>query len=330
MGFKIKVVFLSFIFSGIIFIQQVACADKEALKKISFIPMWGPQAQFAGYYLAYEKGIYQKYGLDVNILLGGPDFNPAEILKDKKADFCVMWLSSAIQRRSEGLPLVNIAQILKRSALILVARKSSGITNPQDMQGKKVSLWEGDLRLQPKAFFSKYKVNPEIVTQSYTANLFLAGAVEVVSAMWYNEYHTVINCGLNAEELSTFFFSDYDLNFPEDGIYALEETLQKDPQAAAAFVQASLAGWQYAFVHPDEALEIVLKYMRQANLPANKVHQKWMLARMKDLILPSENLLTGALNQAEYEKVAGELLKQGLIKNIPPFAEFYQAINKDD
>jgi NitT/TauT family transport system substrate-binding protein len=300
----------------------------EVLKKVSFIPIWSPQAQFAGYYVALDKGFYQKYGLDVNILQGGPNSNPAEMLRDKEADFCVMWLCSAIQRRSEGLNLVNIAQIVQRSALMLVARKSSGIHKPTDMNDRKVSLWEGDLRLQPQALFNKYKINPAVVTQSYTVNLFLAGGADVASAMWYNEYHTILNSGLNEDELTTFFFQDHGLNFPEDGIYALEDTLQKDPQTAAAFVRASVAGWHYAFAYPDEALQIVLKYMKEANVPANKMHQRWMLARMKDLILsPDSPVAVGTLDRKEYEKVALELNNQGLIRNIPPFAEFYQAVN---
>jgi NitT/TauT family transport system substrate-binding protein len=312
----------------VVFPCHYVCAKEEALKKVSFIPMWSPQAQFAGYYVAREKSIYEKYGLDVNILQGGPDLNPAEMLRDKKVDFCVMWLCSAIQKRTEGLSLVNIAQIVRRSSLMLVARKSSGILKPTDMNGRKVSLWEGDLRLQPRAFFNKYKINPEILTQSYTVNLFLAGGTDVSSAMWYNEYHIILNSGIDEEELATFFLSDHSLNFPEDGIYALEDTLQKDPQAAAAFVRASVAGWQYAFLHPDEALEIVLKYMKLAKVPANRVHQRWMLTRMKDLILtPDSQEPMGTIDRTEYERVALELQNQGLIKSIPPFSEFYLAVD---
>ena len=59
----------SFVIVGImVFPCHYVCAKEEALKKVSFIPMWSPQAQFAGYYVALEKGIYQEYGLEVNIL----------------------------------------------------------------------------------------------------------------------------------------------------------------------------------------------------------------------------------------------------------------------
>jgi len=299
-------------------------AGEGELKKISLIPLWKSQAQFAGYYVALEKGFYKKHGLDVTILEGGPDYEPAQLLGEGKADFALMWLSSAMQRRSQGMRLINIAQVNQRTALMLVAKKASGILTPQDISGKKVNIWEGDRGLQPKAFFKKYHLDVTIVPQGYTVNLFLTGGVDVVSAMWYNEYHTIINAGVNEDELTRFFFSDYGLNFPEDGIYTLEQTYRKDPQASGAFVKASMEGWRYAFEHPDEALDIVLKYMKQANVPANRIHQKWMLAKMRDSIIPGGNAaVLGVLNKEDYARLGEELSGSGLIKDIPDFNEFY-------
>jgi len=301
-------------------------AEEAPLKKVSFIPMWSPQAQFAGYYVAYEKGLYKQYGLDVDILQGGPDYSPMDLLKNGKVDFCVMWLPAAIERRSEGLPLINIGQIVQRSALMLVAKKSSGIITPEDMNGKRVSLWEGDLQVQPRAFFRKYNLDVDVIPQSYTVNLFLRGGVDVVSAMWYNEYHTIINSGLNEDELSVFFFDRYGLNFPEDGIYVLEDNFNKDPEATRDFVKASIEGWKYAFAKPHEAIEIVLKYMKKANVPANKVHQQWMLDRMKDIIItPDGPSDMGILQKEDYERVTQQLQGQGLIKEIPDYNEFFKS-----
>lgn len=312
-----------------LFLYRAYAAD-EGLQKVKLIPLWKPQAQFTGYYVAYEKGIYKKYGMDVEILEGGPDAPVSTLLKDGRADFGIMWLDSALEWRAQGLKLVNIGQIVQRSALMLVAKRSSGIREPRDLQGKKVNLWEGDLRLQPEAFFRKFDLKVQIIPQSYTVNLFLLDGVEAASAMWYNEYHTILNSGLNADELTTFFFSDYGLNFPEDGIYMLEENFLKAPQQARNFAQASIEGWLYAFTHQEEALDIVLKYMRLANLPANRVHQKWMLTRMKDLIVAQDNRHTlGELDQEDYRHTAEELVRNRLIPEIPDFSAFCPSKHKN-
>jgi NitT/TauT family transport system substrate-binding protein len=295
----------------------------ETLKRVTFLPQWLPQAQFAGYYAAREKGIYKKYGIDLVILPGGPDNPSADMLSKGKVDFTTMFLSSAIQKRADGVKLVNIGQIVQRSGFMLVARKSSGILSPNDLNGKRVSLWS-DFQLQALAFFRKYHLDVKIVPQTFTVNLFLRGGVDAASAMWYNEYHTILNAGLDEDELTAFFFDRYGLNFPEDGIYCLEETLKKDRDLCRAFLQATLEGWEYAFAYPEEALDIVMKYVNDAHVGTNRVHQKWMLEKMKYLIRPPDmKNPVGVLMQDGYNLVAGELRLKGMIKDIPPFGEFY-------
>ncbi|MGH7799844.1 MAG: ABC transporter substrate-binding protein [Thermodesulfobacteriota bacterium] len=308
-----------------------ATAGESALKKVSLIPQWVPQAQFAGYYVAYELGIYKKYGIDLTIIPGGSDRPSSDFLEAQKADFATMWLSAAIQRKAHGVKLVNIAQIIQRSALILVAKKSSGIRTPEDVNYKKVGLWGADFQLQPRAFFKKHNLNVNIIPQSQSVNLFLRDGVDVVSAMWYNEYHIILNSGLNPDELTAFFFHEHGLNFPEDGIYTLEDTFKKDPDIPCAFVKASIEGWKYAFAHPEEALDIIIKYMEEAHVPASRVHQKWMLDRMKDLILPQDSQIPiGTLLPADYERVAEALKTNGLIEEIPDYKSFYIKCNSND
>ncbi len=297
---------------------------ETVLKKASFLPHWSPQAQFAGYYVAYEKGFYRQQGLALTIIQGGPGQPPIEYLEKKKADFVSTWLTAAIQRSAGGVKLINIGQLIQRSALMLVAKKSSGIVSPQDMNGKKVGLWPGDFQIQPQAFFRKHNLHVQVVPQSFSVNLFLRGGVDVASAMWYNEYHTILNAGLDPGELSTFFFPEEGLNFPEDGIYTLAETYRKDPALCRAFVQASLEGWRYAFSQPEAALDIVLQYIARAKIPANRVHQRWMLARMQDLMAPGDkDRPFGILQAADYERVAQTLRESDTLKTTPPYQNFF-------
>lgn len=293
------------------------------LRALTFLPQWLPQAQFAGYYVAYEKGFYRKHGIDLKILKGGPDFPAAEMLGQKRTDFTTMFLSEAIQQRDKNIHLINIGQLMQRSGFILVAKKGSGISKPSDLQNKKVSMWP-NFQVQPRAFFRKYGIEVKPVSQGATVNLFLRGGVDAASAMWYNEYHTIINSGINENELTTFFFDQHGLNFPEDGIYVLKETYERDRELCGKFVKASLAGWKYAFENPEEATDIVMKYIKDAHAVGNRVHQRWMLARIKDLMQPVDTKVPiGALSGKDYGAVAEELQKSGLIRTITPFGEFY-------
>ncbi|WP_244155542.1 ABC transporter substrate-binding protein [Desulfatiglans anilini] len=309
-----------------------AWAGKPApLKKAAFIPQWVPQAQFAGYYMALEKGFYQAHGIDLTIISGGPANPPADCLTSGQAQFATLWLCTGLEMRDRGIPVVNIAQMVQRSALMLVAKKSSGIRTIQDLQGKKVGVWGPIFQLQPRALFKKLGLDVQFTRQSYSVNLFLRDGVDAASAMWYNEYHTIINAGLNPDELVPFFFHEYGLNFPEDGIYVLEPTLQEDPALCCAFMKASIKGWLYAFDHVEETLDLVMKNLKEAHIPATRVHQKWMLERMRDLMRPASGAWseTGLLLRADYLRVAEMMQKEGFIDAVPEFTSFHKDCTPD-
>lgn len=304
-------------------VLALAAGARAEPEGVSFLPQWLPQAQFAGYYAAQERGLYAGRGLEVALEPGGPDSPPSAALENGDVDLATLWLSTAIQSRAAGTPLVNVAQIVQRSSLLLMARKASGIAKPADIDGRKVGVWEGDFLLQPRLFFKRHGLQVHEVPLGATINIFLRGGTEVNVGMWYNEYHTVFNAGIDPDELETFFFRDHGLDFAEDGIYCLEDTLRRRPEAIAAFVEASLDGWQWAFEHPEEAVDMVLERQRAAFVPTNRVHQQWMLARMRDLILEGDAARpTGVLTRAAYDRVAEALVESGWIARPPPFADF--------
>ncbi len=290
-------------------------------KPILFVPHWAPQAQFAGYYVAFEKGFYAARGLNVKILEGGPTMPSAALLEKGSVEFATMFLSTAIVERAKGAKLVNIGQIVTGSSQVLIARRDSGIKTIHDMDGKRVGLWGGELSIMPKALFKKYGVHVKVVPQSWSVNLFLRGGVDVVSAMLYNEYHTLLQAGVDSSQLRVFNLSGLGFNVPEDGIYCMEATLKKDPQTCRLFVQASLQGWRYAFAHPRKALDIVMKYVRKAQIATNRPHQKWMLSHMRKVIdLPPPGGCPEQVKKSDYMAICRELMRNAMIQRVPTFS----------
>ena len=102
---------------------------------------WVTQAQFAGYYVAKDKGFYKEAGLDVTIKPGGPDIAPPQVIAGGGADVIVDWMPSALASREKGVPLVNIAQPFKRSGMMLTCRNDTGIKTPADFKGKTLGVW---------------------------------------------------------------------------------------------------------------------------------------------------------------------------------------------
>jgi NitT/TauT family transport system substrate-binding protein len=321
MFFRIILVFaISIIFS--------VSGITQELTKLRYLPHWLPQAQFAGYYIALEKGIYEKYGLDIEIQTGGPICPSISELKKNKCDIVSMFLSGAIKSENKGVKLVDFCQLSKRSALMFISKKKSGITKLEDLNGKKIGIWRSDFQELPRGFLKKYNIDATIVPITSTVNLFYYDGVDVLCVMWYNEYHQLLNFGINVDELDVFFFTDYGLNFPEDGIFCTEEFYKNNEKACQDFAKATLEGWEYAFEHKDESIALVIKYMQEANVPANIPHQKWMFNRMHDVFILGNDKLNGELLEEDFLKTAKILLECGKINSIPDFDDFNKTLQK--
>lgn len=293
-----------------------------ALEKASIVLQWLPQAQFAGYYVAKDKGFYEEAGIDLQLISGGPDVLASEYLETGEAEFATLFLSTGIQRRST-LPIVNIGQFVQHSALMLVAMKNRGIERIEDLGSKKVGLWANEFQVQARALFKQKGIKVIIVPQTDSLELFMRNGVAAASGMFYNEYHTLLSYGVEESEMKPFLFRDYGLDFPEDGIYTLEKTANSKPELCEALTAATSRGWMYAFNHPDEALDIILSHMKAENVPANRAHQLWMLKRMEEIILADDHTM-GVLRQADYDQVKDALIDAGLVKEAPIFPEFYR------
>lgn len=303
-------------------ISSVPDRSGNGLQKVTFLPYWVANAQFAGYYTALELGIYKRFGLDVEIIPYQPFITSSEWISTGKADFAAIWLLNAVEMKASGVDLVNIAQYSTRSSLMLVTKKNSGIDRIEKMNGHKAAIWSG-YELQPKTLFAKYKLDVELVPIGSTNNLFLVDGVEIINANWFDEYHSILNSGYNTDELNTFFFADYGLNFLEDGIYCLSDLRKNNPELCANFVKATELGWYIAFQDPERAIDIVIQYARKALLPVNRPHQRWMLNRYKDLYY-SGNQFSTILKESDYQ-FAGQVLKDSkLINEVPPFESFYR------
>lgn len=287
---------------------------------------WNHQSQFTGYYVAKEKGFYRKHGLEIAIQRGGSDVDFRACMAEGRALFCTTMLFTALEFNDKGLKLAHLAQLVNRSNFTIVARKDSGILKPEDLQGRRISIWRGEFEPPYDGFFKRYGLHPIIEPQYYTINLFLRRGVDACSAMYYNEYHTILQCGVDPDELTTFRLREHGLDFPEDGLYCLAGTARDQPDLCRAMAAASLEGWVYAKDHPEEALNIVMDYIRQNHVPTNRAHMKWMLEQMLASIFPGQGdtWQVGVLTRGQYERTVNLLREQGLIRGAPAFDVFHR------
>ena len=286
----------------------------QAADAVTLQLQWVTQAQFAGYYVAKDKGYYEEENLDVTIKPGGPDIAPPQVLAGGGADVMLNWMPSALAARERGVPVVNIAQPFKSSGMMLTCRKDTGITSPEDFRGKTLGVWFFGNEYPFLAWMGKLGIPTEggpdgvtVLKQGYNVDPLLQKQADCVSTMTYNEYWQVIDAGLTPDDLVVFKYEDQGVATLEDGIYALETALA-DPafqDKMVRFVRASMKGWKYAEENPDEAAEIVLE--NDETGAQTEQHQKRMMGEIAKLTAGSN----GALDPADYQRTVDTLLGGG-------------------
>ena len=170
---------------------------------------WVTQAQFAGYYVALEKGFYEEEGVNLTILPGGPDIAPTQVLAGGGADVIVEWMPAALAEREKGLPMVNIAQPFKASGMMLTCLTESGITDPAtDFAGQTLGVWFAGNEYPFLSWMSQLGLSTEggpdgvtVLKQGFNVDPLLQKQAACISTMTYNEYGQVLDAGIAAEEL---------------------------------------------------------------------------------------------------------------------------------
>ncbi|MBO0334808.1 ABC transporter substrate-binding protein [Sneathiella sp. CAU 1612] len=292
--------------------MSLTAYSASAADKLTLQLKWVTQAQFAGYYVAKDKGFYDEVDLDVTIKPGGPDVAPAQVIAGGGADVVVDWMPAALATREKGVPLVNISQVFSRSGMMLTCRKDMGVETPADFKGKTLGVWFFGNEYPFLSWMDKLKYKTEgadaditVLKQGFNVDPLLQKQAACVSTMTYNEYWQVIDGGLTPAELTVFPYEDQGVATLEDGLYVMEKSLADDAMKdkLARFIKASMKGWQYAIDNTDEAAEIVLE--NDATGAQTEKHQKRMMAEIAKLI-DTENL--GRLNEDSYDRTVNILL----------------------
>lgn len=297
--------------------MSLAAVQVASAADITLQLKWVAQSQFAGYYVAEDKGFYDEEGLDVEIKAGGPDIAPEQVIAGGGADVIVAWMGGALVAREKGVPLVNIAQPYQKSGLQLICPKDGPIQTEADFKGHTLGVWFFGNEYPFFAWMNKLGLSTEggpdgvtVLKQSFDVQPLVQKQADCISVMTYNEYWQAIDAGFKPEDLVIFNYTEMGNDLLEDGLYVLEDKLA-DPEFKenmVKFVRASMKGWKYAMENPDEAAEIVMD-----NGGQDENHQKRMMGEVAKLIGDG----TGKLDPAVYERTAKALLDQKIITKEP-------------
>lgn len=291
----------------------LCCSWALQAQRIVFTPQWTPQSQFAGYYVAQEKGFYKEVGVEVDFQHPSASYSATNRLLEGSSDIITQQLVQAMIAIDRGMPLVHVLQTSQHNALVLVS-KSDSIRTLQDLKGKKVGVWKSGFGELAYIMDAEKNLDIQWVPFLESVNLFLSGALDATLAMDYNEYLQIKVSG--HEDKPVIRFSDTEYDYPEDGLYVSKDYYQRYPDKVKAFAEASRKGWEWVHEHPEETLDIVMKWAEKENVHTNRIHQRWMLEKILELQCENgEKKPSFRLDGAMIDRLNELLLKHHRIHN---------------
>jgi NitT/TauT family transport system substrate-binding protein len=252
--------------------QQPASASPQAEvsvpsgDKIIFGLDWAFVGQHVPFFVALEKGFWTEEGVDVEIVRGYGSADAVEKVASGSTTIGFGDTGSLVVGRSEGVDVKLIGMLLGLPPHSVIYRMDSPINTPADLEGKKIGAAAGDSvrRVFPAfAEIAGFDVNKvEFVTigyEVYNAEL-LSGRIDGLAEYYAAKPNYDRVAAENDVELGILQFSDYGLDIYSNGFLAKESFVEENPDQVRAFLKGVYRGFVYAYEHPDEAVDIMLKY----------------------------------------------------------------------
>ncbi|HRE16251.1 MAG TPA: ABC transporter substrate-binding protein [Rhodocyclaceae bacterium] len=290
----------------------------QALEQVRLQLRWLHQFQFAGYYVALEKGYYRDAGLDVKILPGGPDVpRPVEEVLQGRADFAITG-SGLVIEHMRGQPVVALAAIMQTSPIVWIVRGDSRIRTPQDLVGKKVMMMPPPESAELLTTFLQEGISLNRVSAQPTTfriDDLINRRVDAYDGYISNEPFLLRERGVPYRVINP---RDYDVNFYADVLMTNARLANDDPEKVRAFTDASLAGWRYALTHIDETVQLIHdRYAPDRSL----AHLRYEAEEIRKLVMP-ELVQLGHMNPERWDYIARSYIKVGMAVGEPDLNAF--------
>ena len=250
----------TFLYLALLLYSQLSWATPP--EKITLQLHWKHQFEYAGYYIAKEKGYYRDAGLEVVLKELPRGRTEMELLLAGEADYAITG-SNVLVDRIHGEPLVAVAAYTQYSPIALLVREDSGIRTVEDLRGKRIMVSKDNLTIfamlnQAGLQSSDYTIQP----QSFNLQDLVNGKTDAFAAFTTNQGFLLKEQGVSYRYIVP---TDFGIDTYSDVLITTEQEATHHRQRLQNFRQATTAGWEYAYQHPEETIELILERYNSQN-----------------------------------------------------------------
>jgi ABC-type nitrate/sulfonate/bicarbonate transport system substrate-binding protein len=284
---------------------------------------WFHTVEFAGFYVADQKGYYAEENLQVNLVQGGFEVSTIDEVLEGQADFGIAGGDQLLIVRSENAPLQAVMTIFRQSPVALMALEDSGIRKPEDLAGKRVGIFSPNMNdvndIQFLAMLRNVDVDLDDITtvliQDYSVGSLTSGTMDVYNGFATNE---AVDAEMRGIDLNLIFPSDYGVLVYANALFTDEELLRQQPELVERFVRATIRGYEDALANPEEAAEMTLRYDPELDL---EFQQASMNAEIP--LIDTGDAPIGTMDAAVWSSTQEILLNQRLLEKVVDLETVY-------
>lgn len=298
-------------------------ASAQTQQTVSLQLLWKHQFQFAGYYIAQEKGFYEQERLNVDIREYQHGSSLAQSVVNKEATFAV-GRSSIIVDKGNGSPVTALFATFQKSPLMLITR--GDIQKPEDLKNKQMMLTSEALDVvEIQAMLMKAGITSDDYNQqrhSFDILDLINKKTDVMGAYVSNEPYQMIS---KDAPYSIIHPADYGFDMYSDILFTHDTTVKESPLLTEKFFRASVKGWQYAFDNIEETAQIIYdKYNTQNRSIEALIFEG---QELKKLALIND-VPFGSIDQNRFKEMANIYLISGHLKTDYDISNFIYKGNK--
>ncbi|AMC35571.1 GGDEF domain-containing protein [Janthinobacterium sp. B9-8] len=269
---------------------------------------WEHAFQFAGYYVAKEKGYYEQAGLNVEVKEAQPGIDPLLEVVSGRADFAT-GTSSLLLARKAGKPVVVLGVIFQHSPYVLIALEKKPLQSIHDLNDKRIMI--EPLSEELLAYLKREGIaldSLKLLAHNFKTDALIGGGVDAISAYLTNEPFILDQAGVKYQIYTP---RSVGIDFYGDNLFTSEQQIKQHPERVKAFRAASLRGWEYAMANPDEVIQLILrKYSKHKSQAQLEFEAAQMIALMR-----TDLIAVGYMNPGRWRHIADTYAEIGMLPN---------------
>lgn len=284
----------------------------NTLKKVSLQLEWKHQFEFAGFYMAQEKGFYKDIGLDVEFKEFEHGIDISSDVEKGKSTFGINY-PTVILDKSKGRDIILLSAILQTSPHVLITLESSNVKSLEDFKNIKVMT---EVNAESSAHFISMFQSKNIsfnslrkVPHTFNINDLIERKVDAASIFISNEPFELDKKGIKYKLWDP---KDYGFEFYDLILFTSSKLANENPEMVAEFNKASLKGWKYAFDNIEETSEIILnKYNTQNKTKEHLIYEGNILKEMAY----HKNISLGNIDKLKIQRIIDVYTILGVMQN---------------